>query len=102
MDFYSTWLLDPSAEENALVKSVWERFGDIGLLVFNVIAVLLIILISEFALRYFKKQHRKQYLTIKAIIIVSLLFASAATFMVAFANLGSVIAYDITTLFLGA
>ena len=36
LDFISTIILGSNAEENTLVRNMWEYFGVIGFLIFNI------------------------------------------------------------------
>ena len=42
LDWYSTIIQSPTAEENPVVRYIWERSGDIGLTIFDLFIGLLV------------------------------------------------------------
>ena len=92
-DFISTIIAGLGAEENILVSKIWDNFGVIGFLIFDIISVALLIIISMIIIKLMPKVKR-------VIAVVLILFAIFIT-LIALANLGNLIAYDITALIIG-
>ena len=92
-DFATTVIQTPEAEENKLVKYIWQNFGDIGLFLVNALSVILMIVICVYTIKQLPKT--------KIILAISLLLFSAFVFLVALANMGNIIAYDLTSYIIG-
>ena len=92
-DLFSTIQLDPSMEENPIVKYIWESFGDIGLIVLNLISIILVIGIIEMVVRLMPKT--------KTIFAIALTVTSIFIFLIALANTGNVTAYMLTSYIIG-
>jgi len=95
LDYYSTIQLSYTSEENPIVRYIWERGGDIGLFVFDLMVLLLIIFIIEFTIERFDRKRSIVYILGSTLFIIS-----SFIFLVALANLGYVWAYNITEIIL--
>ena len=78
LDWYSTIIQSPAVEENPVVRCIWEKFGNSGLTIFDLLIGLLVSWILK------RSSKLKGY----RIICVAFFFVIVFKILIAFTNLG--------------